>query len=106
MSTCPAPPCPGCDALPSHRHHPDCDVARCRQTGLQRAGCDQPHDHGDDPWTGTYPGEAECRAFGWMMPAPFEEFPDLNRLYVEAVWDPHTGHWTRPATPDSPSDHP
>jgi len=106
MSAPPTAPCPGCDVLPGQRHQPDCDVARCHQTGLQRLGCTRPHDHGDDPWTGTYPGEQECRAYGWMLPAPFDDHPDLNRLYSDAVWNPHTGRWTQPASPGGHTDQP
>jgi hypothetical protein len=61
------------------------------RTGLQRLG------HGDclcaaDIWTGTWPGETECREFGWVVGA---DFPDLNRLYAEAVWNPATQRWMR-----------
>jgi hypothetical protein len=61
------------------------------RTGLQRLG------HGDCPcavdvWTGTWPGEDECREFGWTF-GP--DLPDLNRLYTEAVWNPAKKRWVR-----------
>ena len=53
------------------------------------------------PWSGLWPGERECREFGWFWGQPNpdssgsvpggpdnpERLPDLNRLHREAVWD-------------------
>src|SRR5262249_18838244 len=52
------------------------------------------------PWTGEWPGERECREFGWWTkpnlagpgympcePDDPEAGPDLNRLRRDAVWD-------------------
>jgi hypothetical protein len=60
------------------------------------------------PWTGKWPGEAECEEFGWYckevpgkgwMPCDKDD-PDckgghLNRLYAEAVWDANLGRFVR-----------
>ncbi|EWC64551.1 hypothetical protein UO65_0158 [Actinokineospora spheciospongiae] len=82
--------CPDC-AVPVGRPHIDrCDVARCLRTGLQRLDCEAAHDCGTDTWTGRWPGEADCERLGWMI-GP--DFPDLNRLYTQATWNPTTHHW-------------
>lgn len=60
------------------------------------------------PWTGRWPGEAECEEFGWFSrwkkdrsgwercgPTDAGAGPDLNRLYVDAVWDKTKGRFVR-----------
>lgn len=64
---------------------------------------------GPIPWTGLWPGVAECREFGWYarrnpngpgyVPCDPREpgaIPDLNRLLREARWDPHRRRFVRP----------
>lgn len=72
------------------------------ETGWQWISCDEDHDHGSQIWTGVWPGEAECREFGWLTP---EGGPDLNRLMANAqggwvVWNKTLGRWVhRPMKP-------
>jgi hypothetical protein len=58
------------------------------------------------PWTGTFPGVAECLEFGWYAKrAPIgwqscsaddpAAIPDLNRLYTEAIWDREHKRWVK-----------
>lgn len=122
-----APPCGDCGVLPGEPHLDACDVARCLYTGGQRISCgslgflgvtEEPHDDcGDQVWTGTWPGEAECTEFGWHSvftpPGSGEKHgkwtrcdrdtpgagPDLSRLALEARWDRHRGRWVLPARP-------
>jgi hypothetical protein len=81
---------------PDEEHHDWCDVARCLVTGLQRSGCPGRHDCGRDLWSGLWPGEAECAEYGFLYGAGF---PDLNRLYLEAHWDPGLRRWVRDPGP-------
>lgn len=61
------------------------------------------------PWTGTYPGLAECQEFGWfarLLPGgwkPCSEHDDgathdLNRLSRSAIWDAVTQCWVKRET--------
>jgi len=58
------------------------------------------------PWTGIWPGTAECIEFGWFSifsPYGWERCerdapgasPDLNRLAIEAVWDEDKRRYVR-----------
>lgn len=117
--------CPDCGAVIDEPHGDGCDVARCLFTGMQRLMCDGGHYRQDPPgcfapvtcgqdiWTGTWPGEAECAEFGWWSifrePLPGEPYgawvpcepdhpdavPDLNRLVIDARWDETAGRWVR-----------
>jgi hypothetical protein len=107
-------PCPDC-AVPAGAAHDDgCDVARCLATGRQRLSCDGYDEHPDqgcgfDEWAGRWPGDAECEEFGWWVQDRCAEgmgfvpcapdapgaMHDLNRLYVDAVWDPPARRWQR-----------
>jgi hypothetical protein len=82
--------CRDCDAAVGEEHGPDCGAARCLATGLQRLGCRRGHDCGRDLWTGWWPGELDCERLGWFDKYGYH---DLNRLYIEAVWDPERCMW-------------
>lgn len=121
-----AGPCNDCGALVGEPHLDECDVARCLFTGGQRLICGslgflgievEDHDCGTEAWTGVWPGEAECREFGWwtefIPPAPGEQFgrwerrqegdpgavPNTNRLVTDARWDRHRGRWVLRSAP-------
>ncbi|KAA2253295.1 hypothetical protein F0L68_33325 [Solihabitans fulvus] len=90
--------CPDCGVSvgEEHKFDPDdggCDIAICIMTGLQRLMCDLDHDCGREKWTGWRPGLTECEEFGWLL-AP--GWPDIPRLYTEAVWDPQKCRWVKP----------
>lgn len=101
--------CHDCGAKTSQTHKPGCDVERCPCCGRQLISCGCLGDKKKKkkwieknlmPWTGLWPGAAECREFGWyakMVPGKQGWHPcsgddpdareDLNRLYTEATWD-------------------
>jgi hypothetical protein len=93
--------CPDCDVPPGQAHEDGCDVARCLATGRQRLMCGRQADHpgafcGQDVWTGQWPGENECREYGFVLTAGLvggRIIPDLNRLFAECRWDRGQGRW-------------
>lgn len=85
--------CPDCGATVSKKHERRCDVARCLKTGLQRNSCTAHHRCGADRWDGYWPGWQDCLIFDLTTDTGF---PDLNRLYAEATWDPSSRRWRIP----------
>ncbi len=99
--------CPDCAVAVGAQHEGGCDVARCLQTGRQRLSGDGNHDCGDDVWTGEWPGDVECREFGWWVQDRCAEgmgwvpcspdapgaTEDLNRLSRDARWDVGRRRW-------------
>ena len=104
--------CPDCGAKPGEIHILGCTAERCCYCGGQLLmclicdGCPELDDEElwapplDDrlEWTGTWPGEEECREFGWYAkacpggwvpcdPEDPKAIPDLNRLYSDARYD-------------------
>jgi hypothetical protein len=96
--------CYVCKAAPGELHEMGCQVELCPYCGHQLISCccgegsDVIPDADRMPWTGEWPGFAECREFGWYcLPCAYafvrcgpdapEAMPNLNRLHTEAVWD-------------------
>jgi hypothetical protein len=56
------------------------------------------HFHNDDPrgevWTGQWPGEDDCTRLGFYVNGD-PDFPDLNRLFTDCVWDADAQRWER-----------
>jgi len=100
--------CPDCGAGVGELHAVSCDVERCPYCGCQVIAClcettvDFDGVPADDrmAWDGQWPGERECREFGWyckrgpgivvgsrVRPDEPNAVADLNRLCAEARWD-------------------
>jgi hypothetical protein len=113
----PGATCHDCGAEPGQLHRRGCDVEPCPYCGGQALFCPCDgigvgHAPDDDrlPWTGEWPGTAECRAFGWYCrwgqagrgwvrcgPGDPGATEDLNRLRKEARWDRGQKRWLRKA---------
>ena len=64
--------CGNCGVEPGQLHVLGCDVERCPYCGGQLISCCCERqgrigvpDDDRMPWTGEWPGDAECREFGW-----------------------------------------
>lgn len=94
--------CPDCGVSPGANHTPGCDVERCPNCGHQAISCDcEAHECASlkpIPWSGEWPGVAECREFGWYSrmtkhgwfrtnSSHPEATEDLSRLATDAVWN-------------------
>jgi hypothetical protein len=44
--------------------------------------------------TGKWPGEEDCERMDFFVNGD-RDFPDLNRLFTDCVWDADTGRWER-----------
>jgi hypothetical protein len=94
--------CPDCGVPPGSMHQHECDIEQCPNCGRQllTCGCSDSQRACRLPWTGQYPGIAECREFGWYArmvpgvgwsPCDADEpgaTEDLNRFAMDAEWDP------------------
>jgi hypothetical protein len=105
------PCCPDCGVEAGSKHVGWCDVEQCSVCGKQRLTCLCDHRAARLPWTGEWPGIAECREFGWyagVLPgsgwgpcSPTDEgaIADINRLIRDAVWDRGKRRWVRKGPP-------
>jgi hypothetical protein len=78
------------------RHRAGCDIERCPHCGWSALGC--AHFHADDPrrevWNGKWPGEDDCERLNFFVNGD-ADFPDLNRLFTDCVWDADAQRWER-----------
>src|SRR5579859_7479562 len=88
--------CYECEVSPGQLHELGCDAEQCPYCGRHLLSCEHylfgevtpPPDTDRLPWTGEWPGEAECREYGWFR-ADGCCYPalDLDRFLKEAAWD-------------------
>jgi hypothetical protein len=97
--------CHDCGVAVGQLHVRGCDVEQCPYCGRQSITCPCEElgigfvpDDDRMPWTGLWPGDAECLEFGWFCrrtergwqpcePDAPGAGPDINRLRTEGVWD-------------------
>jgi hypothetical protein len=86
--------CPDCGVPLGRKHEEWCDVQRCPHCGGQALGCVgfDPNDPGREPWTGKWPGEADCERLGYFVNDD-RDFPDLDRLFRECDWNRERQRW-------------
>jgi hypothetical protein len=86
--------CPDCGVGVGRKHKDGCDVERCPHCGGQALGCTgfDPSDRRREPWTGKWPGEADCERLGFFINGD-RSLPDINRLFAECVWNPDRQRW-------------
>jgi hypothetical protein len=88
--------CPDCGTPIGERHRAGCDIERCPHCGWSALGClhFDPNDARRQVWNGKWPGEDDCERLGFYSNGD-PDFPDLNRLFTDCVWDADTGRWGR-----------
>jgi hypothetical protein len=86
--------CPDCGTAPGDLHLDECDIERCPYCVQQLVSCDcrRPPRRHRIPWTGEWPGEWECREWGWVTA---DGQSDIRRLVKEAWWDWRRGRFVR-----------
>lgn len=99
--------CPDCSVTPGIRHEDGCDVSRCPECGTQALQCGDHLTARQSTWTGEWPGDAECREWGWFTDVTYpdgevETVPDLNELFPalmrgEIYWDKQTERYKKVA---------
>jgi hypothetical protein len=69
-------------------------VERCPHCGGQALGCEgfDPKDQRREPWTGKWPGEADCERLGFFIGGD-RSLPDINRLFRGCDWNPDLQRW-------------
>jgi hypothetical protein len=87
-------PCPDCGAPIGQRHRDGCDIERCPHCGWAALGCSHfdPNDARRQAWNGKWPGEDDCERLNFFVNDD-PDFPDLNRLFTDCVWDAETQRW-------------
>lgn len=98
-------PCPDCGVEPGTRHEDGCDVSRCPECGEQALQCEEHSESGQSAWTGSWPGDVECREWDWWTSVTHpdgttEMTADLNRLaraaaFGEVRWDKQTERYLK-----------
>ena len=68
-----------------------CNAVHCGGQALGCVGFD-PNDPGREPWTGKWPGEADCERLGYFV-NDNRDFPDLDRLFRECDWNRERQRW-------------
>ena len=61
--------CPDCGVGPGEFHKAGCDIEQCPYCGQQLISCRcrrTPPLDDHIPWSGVWPGVAECHEFGWF----------------------------------------
>jgi hypothetical protein len=94
--------CPDCGVSLGRNHREGCDVERCPHCGGQALGCVgfDPHDPRRQVWDGKWPGEGDCERLGFYVNGD-RSLPDINRLFVECVWNRDLQRWEQAARPDA-----
>ena len=79
-----------CEAAIGQLHNGGCDVERCPHCGWAALGCAhfRPDDSLREVWSGKWPG------LGFYVNSD-PDFPDLNRLFTDCVWDANAQRWER-----------